>query len=140
MPSNLRIDPERLWSTLMETAAIGGTAKGGINRQTLTAEDAQVAVEFTACRLRVEVAAERDRGEPRLPSGTQGKHVADLIHRHPTAQGGQLLRRSSHRFVRPPCRRRNPARQVRHRHLAAVSAPIHSSIPLYTLLERLPHL
>jgi N-carbamoyl-L-amino-acid hydrolase len=42
MPSNLRIDPERLWSTLMETAAIGGTAKGGINRQTLTAEDAKV--------------------------------------------------------------------------------------------------
>jgi beta-ureidopropionase / N-carbamoyl-L-amino-acid hydrolase len=42
MPSNLRIDPERLWSTLMETAAIGATAKGGINRQTLTADDAAV--------------------------------------------------------------------------------------------------
>ena len=42
MPSNLRIDPERLWSSLMETAAIGGTAKGGINRQTLTAEDGKV--------------------------------------------------------------------------------------------------
>ena len=46
MPSNLRIDPERLWSTLMETAAIGGTAKGGINRQTLTAEDGQVRAWF----------------------------------------------------------------------------------------------
>ncbi len=46
MPSNLRIDPERLWSTLMETASIGGTAKGGINRQTLTAEDAQVRAWF----------------------------------------------------------------------------------------------
>ena len=42
MPSNLRIDPERLWASLMETAAIGGTAKGGINRQTLTADDAAV--------------------------------------------------------------------------------------------------
>ena len=42
MPSNLRIDSERLWSTLMETGAIGATAKGGINRQTLTAEDAAV--------------------------------------------------------------------------------------------------
>jgi N-carbamoyl-L-amino-acid hydrolase len=42
MPSNLRIDPERLWSTLMETAAVGATAKGGINRQTLTAEDAAI--------------------------------------------------------------------------------------------------
>jgi N-carbamoyl-L-amino-acid hydrolase len=46
MPSNLRIDPERLWSTLMETAAIGATAKGGINRQTLTAEDAKVRAWF----------------------------------------------------------------------------------------------
>ena len=46
MPSNLRIDPERLWSTLMETAAIGGTAKGGINRQTLTAEDGKVRAWF----------------------------------------------------------------------------------------------
>jgi N-carbamoyl-L-amino-acid hydrolase len=42
MPSNLRIDPERLWSTLMETAGIGATPKGGINRQTLTADDAAV--------------------------------------------------------------------------------------------------
>jgi len=46
MPSNLRIDPERLWSTLMETAAIGGTAKGGINRQTLTKEDGMVRAWF----------------------------------------------------------------------------------------------
>jgi N-carbamoyl-L-amino-acid hydrolase len=46
MPSNLRIDPERLWSTLMETAAIGSTARGGINRQTLTAEDGAVRTWF----------------------------------------------------------------------------------------------
>src|SRR5258707_2135408 len=46
MPSNLRIDPERLWSSLMETAAIGGTAKGGINRQTLTEHDAVVRTWF----------------------------------------------------------------------------------------------
>jgi len=42
MPSNLRIDPERLWATLMETSSIGATPKGGINRQTLTAEDSAV--------------------------------------------------------------------------------------------------
>ena len=42
MPSNLRIDADRLWGTLMETAAIGGTVKGGINRQTLTAHDGEV--------------------------------------------------------------------------------------------------
>jgi N-carbamoyl-L-amino-acid hydrolase len=46
MPSNLRIDPERLWATLMETAAIGATVKGGINRQTLTTEDAAVRAWF----------------------------------------------------------------------------------------------
>jgi N-carbamoyl-L-amino-acid hydrolase len=60
MPSNLRIDPERLWSSLMETAAIGATAKGGINRQTLTAEDAQVRswfrreAESLGCRVTVD--------------------------------------------------------------------------------------
>ena len=50
MPSNLRIDPQRLWATLMETAVIGGTAKGGINRQTLTADDGKVRAWFTEPR------------------------------------------------------------------------------------------
>src|SRR6185436_4349553 len=60
MPSNLRIDPDRLWSTLMETAAIGGTAKGGINRQTLTEHDRVVrdwfkrATEALGCRVTVD--------------------------------------------------------------------------------------
>jgi beta-ureidopropionase / N-carbamoyl-L-amino-acid hydrolase len=60
MPSNLRIDPERLWSSLMETAAIGGTAKGGINRQTLTEHDAVVRAWFKretealGCRVTVD--------------------------------------------------------------------------------------
>jgi beta-ureidopropionase / N-carbamoyl-L-amino-acid hydrolase len=39
---NLAINPERLWNELMETAAIGGTAKGGICRLTLTDLDRQV--------------------------------------------------------------------------------------------------
>jgi N-carbamoyl-L-amino-acid hydrolase len=39
---NLTINSERLWDTLMETAKIGGTAKGGINRLTLTDLDRQV--------------------------------------------------------------------------------------------------
>jgi beta-ureidopropionase / N-carbamoyl-L-amino-acid hydrolase len=60
MPSNLRIDPERLWSSLMETAAIGGTVNGGINRQTLTAEDGKVRAWFRrqaealGCRVSVD--------------------------------------------------------------------------------------
>lgn len=37
--STLRINAERLWTSLMEMAAIGATAAGGCNRQALTAED-----------------------------------------------------------------------------------------------------
>jgi N-carbamoyl-L-amino-acid hydrolase len=39
---NLAISGERLWDTLMDTARIGATAKGGINRLTLTDLDRQV--------------------------------------------------------------------------------------------------
>ncbi len=45
---NLVIDPERLWGELMETAAIGGTPKGGICRLTLTDLDRQVRDWFRA--------------------------------------------------------------------------------------------
>jgi N-carbamoyl-L-amino-acid hydrolase len=45
---NLAIDGARLWDTLMETARIGGTAKGGINRLTLTDLDRQVRDWFRA--------------------------------------------------------------------------------------------
>src|ERR1700761_233539 len=38
---NLQIDAQRLWDTLMETAKIGATAKGGICRLTLTDLDRQ---------------------------------------------------------------------------------------------------
>ena len=37
----LRIDAERLWSSLMEMARIGATPKGGVKRLTLTEEDRQ---------------------------------------------------------------------------------------------------
>jgi beta-ureidopropionase / N-carbamoyl-L-amino-acid hydrolase len=45
---NLVIDAERLWGELMETAAIGGTPKGGICRLTLTELDRQVRDWFRA--------------------------------------------------------------------------------------------
>jgi N-carbamoyl-L-amino-acid hydrolase len=45
---NLVVDAERLWGELMETAQIGGTAKGGICRLTLTELDAQVRAWFKA--------------------------------------------------------------------------------------------
>ena len=37
--SDIRVDGDRLWSTLMETAAIGATPNGGICRLALSAED-----------------------------------------------------------------------------------------------------
>ncbi|WP_445503105.1 Zn-dependent hydrolase [Microvirga sp. G4-2] len=39
---NLTINPQRLWDSLMDTAKIGGTEKGGICRLTLTDLDRQV--------------------------------------------------------------------------------------------------
>jgi N-carbamoyl-L-amino-acid hydrolase len=39
--SNMKIDGERLWDSLMEMAKIGATPKGGCNRQTVTDLDAQ---------------------------------------------------------------------------------------------------
>jgi len=45
---NLQINPERLWDEIMETATIGGTPKGGINRLTLTDLDRQVRDWFKA--------------------------------------------------------------------------------------------
>jgi N-carbamoyl-L-amino-acid hydrolase len=39
--SNLRVDPARLWDSLMEMAKIGATAKGGSKRLTLTDVDKQ---------------------------------------------------------------------------------------------------
>jgi beta-ureidopropionase / N-carbamoyl-L-amino-acid hydrolase len=40
--SNLNINPQRLWDSLMETAAYGGTPKGGIKRLTVSDEDKKV--------------------------------------------------------------------------------------------------
>ena len=57
---NLAINPERLWGELMETALIGGTAKGGICRLTLTDLDRQVRDWFKAraealgCRVTID--------------------------------------------------------------------------------------
>jgi len=39
---NLRVNAERLWNNIMATAKIGGTARGGICRLTLTDSDRQV--------------------------------------------------------------------------------------------------
>src|SRR6266702_5328201 len=82
--TNLRIDPERLWDDLMETAAIGGTAKGGICRLTLTDLDRQVRDWFKAraeqlgCRVTVDdmgaMFARRD-GTANVPPIAFGSHL-----------------------------------------------------------------
>ncbi|MFN8721841.1 MAG: M20 family metallo-hydrolase [Rhodospirillales bacterium] len=45
---NLSIDPQRLWDSLMETAKVGGTPKGGICRLTLTDLDRRIRDWFVA--------------------------------------------------------------------------------------------
>jgi N-carbamoyl-L-amino-acid hydrolase len=45
---NLKIDARRLWDEIHETGKIGGTAKGGVSRLTLSDEDRQVRDWFAA--------------------------------------------------------------------------------------------
>ncbi|MFW6165186.1 MAG: Zn-dependent hydrolase, partial [Ralstonia sp.] len=40
MSAMLKVNGARLWSSLMEMAAVGGTPKGGVRRLALTEEDA----------------------------------------------------------------------------------------------------
>jgi len=58
--SNLQIDSARLWKDIHDTAQFGATAKGGVRRLTLGAEDKQVrdwfraACEAAGCEVRVD--------------------------------------------------------------------------------------
>jgi len=82
---NLRVDGARLWSTLMETAAFGGTPAGGINRLTLSEADGRVRDWFRdACEaagltmgtdeLGTQFALRRGRDMSRPPIAT-GSHL-----------------------------------------------------------------
>jgi N-carbamoyl-L-amino-acid hydrolase len=82
---NLKIDPDRLWATIMETAQIGATAKGGICRLTLTDLDRQVrdwfvaACEAAGCTVSVDelgnIFARRPGRDPSLPPIAMGSHL-----------------------------------------------------------------
>jgi N-carbamoyl-L-amino-acid hydrolase len=82
---NLVIDAERLWGELMETAAIGGTPKGGICRLTLTDLDRQVRDWFRAraealgCTVTVDdmgvMFARRPGQRDDLPPIAMGSHL-----------------------------------------------------------------
>src|SRR5689334_16921410 len=82
--TNLRINGERLWGELMETAAIGGTAKGGICRLTLTDLDRQVRDWFKAraeklgCTVSIDdmgVMYARRAGQRDVPPIAMGSHL-----------------------------------------------------------------
>ena len=83
--TNLAIDEERLWSTIMETARIGGTEKGGIKRLTLTDLDREVrdwfraACEAADCTVTVDdvgnMFARRAGRDPSLPPIAIGSHL-----------------------------------------------------------------
>jgi beta-ureidopropionase / N-carbamoyl-L-amino-acid hydrolase len=82
---NLKIDGQRLWDTLMETAKIGATAKGGICRLTLTDLDRAVRDWFKArcealgCTVTVDevgnMFARRPGKNNALPPIAMGSHL-----------------------------------------------------------------
>jgi len=82
---NLQIDGQRLWDSLMQTAQIGATAKGGICRLTLTDLDRQVRDWFKAqcetlgCTVAVDqvgnMFARRPGKNPALPPIAMGSHL-----------------------------------------------------------------
>ncbi|MBV9245411.1 MAG: Zn-dependent hydrolase, partial [Methylobacteriaceae bacterium] len=83
--SNVRIDGQRLWDSLMEMAKIGATPKGGCKRLTLTDLDRQARALFASwctqagCSLTVDqmgnMFARRPGTEPSLPPVMMGSHL-----------------------------------------------------------------
>jgi N-carbamoyl-L-amino-acid hydrolase len=83
--SNVRVDGQRLWDALMEMAKIGGTAKGGCKRLTLTDLDKQGRELFRAwcekegCAIKVDemgnMFARRAGVEDHLPPVLMGSHL-----------------------------------------------------------------
>ena len=85
MTQNLSIDSNRLWASILETAAFGATAKGGIRRLALSAEDAQVrawfrsACEAIGCSVQIDsmgsMVARRPGRNPALAPIAIGSHL-----------------------------------------------------------------
>src|SRR5215467_8831585 len=82
---NLKIDPDRLWSSLMELAEIGGTEKGGVCRIALTDLDRQGRDLFVrwakaaGCTIKVDqlgnIFARREGRDPDKPPVMTGSHL-----------------------------------------------------------------
>jgi N-carbamoyl-L-amino-acid hydrolase len=85
VPTNLAIDGQRLWNSLMDMARIGATPKGGVCRLALTDLDRQARDLFAAwaraagCTVSVDsmgnVFARRDGRDPARPPVMTGSHL-----------------------------------------------------------------
>lgn len=83
--SNLPVSGARLWDSLMRMARIGGTAKGGCNRQTLTELDGegrallQSWAEAIGCRVTTDrvgnMVIRREGRDPTRPAIAMGSHL-----------------------------------------------------------------
>ena len=82
---NLKIDSDRLWSSLMEVGQIGGTEKGGVCRIALTDLDRQGRDLFVrwakaaGCTIKVDqvgnIFARREGRDPAKPPIMTGSHL-----------------------------------------------------------------
>ena len=85
MNTDIRINADRLWQSLMDMAVIGATDKGGCNRQALTDLDKQGRdlfrswCEEAACTIRVDkmgnIFARRAGSDDSLPAVIAGSHL-----------------------------------------------------------------
>ena len=85
LPANIAVNAARLWDTVMETAQIGATPKGGIKRLTLTDLDKQVrdwfraACEAAGCTITIDdmgnMFARRPGRDNSLPPIAMGSHL-----------------------------------------------------------------
>ena len=90
---NLTINPQRLWDSLMETARIGGTAKGGICRLTLTDLDRQVRDWFRAPVRGARLHGDGRRGRQHVRA--EARHGAATSRRSPSAAISTRSRRAA---------------------------------------------
>jgi N-carbamoyl-L-amino-acid hydrolase len=85
MSANIAVNGDRLWDTIMETAQIGGTPRGGVHRLTLSEEDRLVRdwfkrqAEALGCRVAIDdmgnMFARRPGRNAALPPIAIGSHL-----------------------------------------------------------------
>src|SRR5260221_3717115 len=98
MVGNLRISGDRLWSSIMEAARFGATPNGGINRLTLTKEDAAVRhwfkeqTETLGCKVIVDEVGNMFAIRPGKRSGIDPIAMGSPLHTQATGGkfGGRL--------------------------------------------------